>query len=156
MKEQSSTCFCCKRTIFNFFQVYIGWSWFCVLSFHLGFWVSIRVIVCVTCIVHILCFMLHMLRSWKNLVIFEAIDFALVVGYGFWIISYSHFFVWFLGFYITWFQFVRCTQSVLHVGSSYELYIAHLVFGFCVLCTLGYGFWIPKCLSYNYYDSNGC
>jgi len=88
--------------------------------------------------------------------IFEAIDFALVVGYGFWIVNSLHFFVWFLGFYITWFQLLRCAQCVLHVGSSYEFYIGHLVFGFCVLCTLGYGFWIPGCLSYNYYNSNVC
>jgi hypothetical protein len=72
--------------------------------------------------------------------IFEAIDFALVVGYGFWIVNSLHFFVWFLDFYITWFQLLRCIECVLHIGSSYEFYIGHLVFGFCVLCTLGYGF----------------
>ncbi len=39
--------------IFDFLQVYISWFWFHVLSFRLGFWVSIRVIVCATCIGHI-------------------------------------------------------------------------------------------------------
>lgn len=142
MKEWSSTCFYCERTIFNFLQVYIGWSWFHVSSFCLGFWVSIRVTVCATCTGHILCFMLHMLWSWKNLMIFKAIDFALVVGFGFWVVNFSHFFVWFLGFCITWFQFLHCAQSILHVGSSYEFYIGHLVSGICIICTLGYGFWI--------------
>jgi hypothetical protein len=88
--------------------------------------------------------------------IFEAINFALVVGYGFWTISSLHFFVWFLGFYIIWFQFLRWAQFVLHIGSNYEFYIGHLVSGFCVLYILGYGFWIPRCLSYNCYNSNGC
>jgi hypothetical protein len=74
--------------------------------------------------------------------IFKAIDFALVVGFGFWVVNFSHFFVWFLGFCITWFQFLHCAQSILHVGSSYEFYIGHLVSGICIICTLGYGFWI--------------
>ncbi len=69
------------------------------------------------------------------------------------IVSSSHFFVWFLGVYITWFQFLRCAQCVFHVGSSYEFYIGHLISRFCIL---GYGFWIHGGVSYNCYNSNGC
>jgi hypothetical protein len=137
VKEQSSTCLCWERTMFNSLEVYIGWSWFRVSSFCLGFWVSIRITMCATCIVHILCFTLHMLRSWKNLMIFEAIDFALVVGYGFWIVNSLHFFVWFLHYLVP--IFALC---IIYSSCWFKLWVLHWPFHFWVLHSLHFGLWV--------------
>jgi len=103
MKERSLTSF--KFTLVGLGLCFIISSWF---------WVSIKVIMCATCVMHILCFTLHLLRTWKSLMIFfKAIDSVLVVDFGFYVVSSLHFSVWFLDFCIIWFQFVWVSYTCI-------------------------------------------
>jgi hypothetical protein len=59
-KCREPLCIVKEWSLTSFKSMLVGLGFFC-----LGFWVSIRVIMCATCIVHILCFTLRE-RAWRS------------------------------------------------------------------------------------------